>query len=130
MRDADVALISSDEGRTGNAGTLAAHVKGPAAIFGILANVRTAETIDDARKIAPSLAANQSVIARSGEWLGAGFARVLRRGGAQAGVLGREREIENTNYRVTVDEQGALLLKTPSGLKRFVSGDISLRIAG
>jgi BirA family transcriptional regulator, biotin operon repressor / biotin---[acetyl-CoA-carboxylase] ligase len=29
-----------------------------------------------------------------------------------------------------VDAEGALLLKTPQGLKRFVSGDISLRIAG
>src|ERR1700722_4619195 len=76
--DADVALISSNEGQTGAAGTLAAHVKGPAAIFGILANVRTAETVDEARTIASSLSANQSVITHTGEWLGPGFARVLR----------------------------------------------------
>ena len=100
VRDADVALISTEEGRAGNAGTLAAHVKGPAAIFGILANVRTAETVDEAHTIAPSLAAHQSVIARTGEWLGAGFARVLRRGGAQAGVLGREREIQTIREQI------------------------------
>jgi chromosome segregation protein len=93
VREADVALISSDESQSGRAGTLAAHVKGPSAIFGILGQVHTADSIDDAKRIAASLPANESVITRTGEWLGAGFARVLRRGGAQAGVLARERDI-------------------------------------
>ena len=93
VREADVALISSEQSDAGRAGTLAARVKGPTAIFGILGQVHTAESIDDAQRIAASLPANESVITRTGEWLGAGFARVLRRGGAQAGVLAREREI-------------------------------------
>jgi BirA family transcriptional regulator, biotin operon repressor / biotin---[acetyl-CoA-carboxylase] ligase len=33
-----------------------------------------------------------------------------------------------TGVAAGVDEQGALLLKTPQGLKRFVSGDLSLRM--
>ncbi|MEP6484458.1 MAG: chromosome segregation protein SMC [Rudaea sp.] len=94
VRDVDVALIASDQSDTGRAGTLAAHVKGPAAIFGILSQVHTADSLDDARRIAAALPANESVITSTGEWLGAGYARVLRRGGAQAGVLAREKEIQ------------------------------------
>jgi chromosome segregation protein len=100
VRDADVTLISSQESGAGTIGTLAAHVKGPSAIFGVLSHVRTAETVNDARTMASSLPANESVIARTGEWLGAGFARVLRRGGAQAGVLGREREIQTIREQI------------------------------
>ncbi len=100
VREADVALIASEETENGRAGTLAAHVKGPAAIFGILAQVHTAETIDEARSKAALLSAGESVITRSGEWLGAGYARVLRRGGAQAGVLVREREIQTLREQI------------------------------
>lgn len=50
-------------------------------------------------------------------------------------VAGRAVALHSHEQTVTgvaagVDEQGALLLKTPQGLKRFVSGDLSLRIAG
>ena len=34
-----------------------------------------------------------------------------------------------TGVAAGVDEQGALLLRTPQGVKRFVSGDVSLRVA-
>ena len=34
-----------------------------------------------------------------------------------------------TGVAAGVDEQGALLLRTPHGIKRFVSGDVSLRVA-
>jgi len=33
-----------------------------------------------------------------------------------------------TGVAAGVDEQGALLLRTPNGVKRFVSGDLSLRM--
>lgn len=94
LRDADVALIAGGEGASGPVGTLAAQVRGPQAALAVLAQVRTAESPDEARRIAADLASHESVIARSGEWLGAGYARVLRRGGAQAGLLAREREIQ------------------------------------
>ncbi|HEX4300488.1 MAG TPA: bifunctional biotin--[acetyl-CoA-carboxylase] ligase/biotin operon repressor BirA [Gammaproteobacteria bacterium] len=49
-------------------------------------------------------------------------------------VAGKAVALHSHDHTVTgvaagVDEQGALLLKTPQGLKRFVSGDLSLRIA-
>jgi len=93
LRDANVALVAAHDGGDAPVGTLAAQVRGPHAAVGILAQVRTAESIEEAQRIARGLAARESVITRSGEWLGAGYARVLRRGGAQAGLLAREREI-------------------------------------
>lgn len=93
LRDADVALIANASGVIARAGTLGTQVRGPDAVIGILSQVHMAQSLTDACVLAPKLAPHESVITRNGEWLGAGFARVLRRGGAQAGVLGREREI-------------------------------------
>ncbi len=94
VRDADVALIAAAGGGEVRAGTLAGEVRGPAAIVGLLAQVRVAESLAEARSLAANLAPHESVITRQGEWLGPGYARVLRRGGSQAGVLAREREIQ------------------------------------
>ena len=94
LRGADVAFVAAQDGGSAPAGTLAAQVHGPQAALGILAQVRTAESLEEAQRIAGALSAHESVVTRTGEWLGAGYARVLRRGGAQAGLLAREREIQ------------------------------------
>jgi chromosome segregation protein len=96
LKDADVALLDATEGGAATAGTLAAHVRGPAAATTILGHVLVAETIDEAHRRVSDLSAlapYQSVITRSGEWLGPGWARVRRAQGNQVGVLAREREI-------------------------------------
>ncbi|GLQ48707.1 chromosome segregation protein SMC [Dyella flava] len=96
LKDADVALLDATEGGAATAGTLAAHVRGPAGAITILGHVLIAETIDEAhRRVAElsALAPYQSVITRTGEWLGPGWARVRRAQGNQVGVLAREREI-------------------------------------
>jgi chromosome segregation protein len=100
LRDANLALVAAHDGGSAPAGTLAAQVRGPQAALGILAQVRTAESLDEARRVAVALAAHESVITRGGEWLGAGYARVLRRGGAQAGLLAREREIQGLREEI------------------------------
>jgi chromosome segregation protein len=96
LKDADVALLDATEGGAATAGTLAAHVRGPASAITILGHVLIAETIDEAhRRVADlsALAPYQSVITRTGEWLGPGWARVRRAQGNQVGVLARERDI-------------------------------------
>ena len=100
LREANIALIAANDGGVAPAGTLGAQVRGPATAVGILAQVRIAESLDDAKRIAPGLVAPESVITRDGEWLGAGYARVLRRGGAQAGMLAREREIHTLREEI------------------------------
>ncbi|HQZ31272.1 MAG TPA: chromosome segregation protein SMC [Arenimonas sp.] len=89
-----VALVSaSDEAVDVPAGSLAAKVQGPAAIRRLLAGIRAVEGAADARAV--RLADGEAVITRTGEWLGAGWLRVLRSGEAQQGALGREREIQS-----------------------------------
>ena len=93
LENADVALLDATEGGASTAGTLAAHVRGPAAAVAILGQVFVAESLDAARQRVSGLSAAQSVITRDGEWLGPGWARVRRAQGSQVGVLAREREI-------------------------------------
>ncbi|MHB8447126.1 MAG: chromosome segregation protein SMC [Rudaea sp.] len=94
VREANLALVEPREGGNRPKGTLAAQVRGPQAAIDMLAQVRVADSLDEANRIAAGLVAYESVITRDGVWLGAGYARVLRRGGAQAGMLAREREIQ------------------------------------
>jgi chromosome segregation protein len=109
---ADIALVGSGQGTSSIHGTLAAHVHGPATALNVLANVFTADTLDAARARANSLATHESVITPAGEWIGAGFARVLRRGGAQAGVLAREKEIHALREQIDMAQQRVEALVT------------------
>jgi chromosome segregation protein len=103
LSNADVALFDAAEGGAATAGTLAAHVRGPAAAMAILGHVLTAENIDEAHRRVSELSAlapYQSVITRTGEWLGPGWASVRRAQGNQVGVLAREREIRTLTEQV------------------------------
>ena len=96
LKDADLALLDAAEGGANTAGTLAAHVRGPTAAVAILGHVLTAENLAEAHQRVAGLSAMapyQSVMTRSGEWLGPGWARVRRAQGNQVGVLAREREM-------------------------------------
>ena len=75
--------------------SLASKVQGPAAIRRLLARLHTAEDLPGARALQASLGADESVITRGGERLGAGWVRVLRSGAAKQGALLREREIQS-----------------------------------
>ncbi|WP_233842995.1 chromosome segregation protein SMC [Dyella sp. 2HG41-7] len=117
LTNADVALLDGAEGGAATAGTLAAHVRGPASAIAMLGHVLTAEDIDDAHRRVSGLSAlapYQSVITRTGEWLGPGWASVRRAQGNQLGVLAREREIRTLNEQVEslearIEEAGARL---------------------
>ncbi|GFZ99470.1 chromosome segregation protein SMC [Dyella caseinilytica] len=117
LKDADVALLDAAEGGVATAGTLAAHVRGPASAMAILGHVLIAETIEEAHQRVSGLSAlapYQSVITRSGEWLGPGWARVRRAQGNQVGVLAREREIrvlteQTESLQAQIEEASARL---------------------
>src|SRR5262249_18339405 len=91
------------------AGTLAAHVRGPAAAMTMLGHVLVAEDIEEAHRRVSGLSAlapYQSVITRTGEWLGPGWASVRRAQGNQVGGLAREREIRTwTDQIVWLEER-------------------------
>ena len=89
-----IALVdSAADDRPPPADSLAAQVKGPLAVSRLLASVRTADSLDAARALLPSLTEGESIAVRTGEWLGPGWLRVVRAGEAQHGTLAREREI-------------------------------------
>jgi chromosome segregation protein len=101
LLEADLTLLDAQaSGGAQPAGTLAAHVHGPDAVRAMLARVRTADSLDALRRIAPDLASGHSVITADGEWVGHGFARIARAQGSQVGVLAREREIVELGNRI------------------------------
>ncbi|HET7223612.1 MAG TPA: chromosome segregation protein SMC, partial [Rhodanobacteraceae bacterium] len=103
---ADITLLGNGETFDANvAGTLAAEVQGPAAARALLAQVRTAASLEEARAIASTLAPAYTVITREGVWLGAGFARVRRAEGGQVGVLARERELHEASAELAATEK-------------------------
>ncbi|TAM02451.1 MAG: chromosome segregation protein SMC, partial [Rhodanobacter sp.] len=107
IEHADVTLLDAVDGGVGTAGTLAAHVCGPAAASAILGHVLTASSLDDAHQRVAALSAlapYQSVITPAGEWLGPGWARVRRAQGSQLGVLARERELRLLSEQITTLE--------------------------
>ncbi len=91
----DISLVGADTQSSNVEGTLAAQARGPSSALALLAQVRTAETLEQARAIAATSQAPQSVITREGVWLGPGFARVRRAEGGQVGVLARGRELQS-----------------------------------
>ena len=76
-------------------GTLAARVRGPEGALALLVGVRVADGLAEALAVRRSLAPGESVVTRSGEWLGRGWLRVARGGDAHAGVLERESRLKD-----------------------------------
>ena len=96
-----VALVSAVSGNAVvPASSLAAKVKGPAAILRLLSKVRVADDTVAARGLVAQLGEDEAVITRSGEWLGAGWLRVVRSGEAQQGALARESEIKQLRVEI------------------------------
>jgi chromosome segregation protein len=90
-----LALLSNAPGEVeAAADALARRVRGPRAARQVLAKIRTADDLTEARAKLASLAPDEAIITRNGEWLGPGWIRVIRSGEAQQGTLMREREIQ------------------------------------
>ncbi|WP_329743098.1 chromosome segregation protein SMC [Dyella sp. A6] len=104
LGDADIALLHGGAGEPGAEGTLAARVRGPAAALQWLAQVHTAETLDEARNRAAALGPQASIITRNGEWLSPHWVRVRRAQGNQVGVLARERELRTLTDQIAALE--------------------------
>jgi chromosome segregation protein len=96
LAEGRLALVSRDMNDAAYAATsLAARMRGPAAIRAMLARVHAAEDIDAAVRLLPALPEGDLVITRSGERLGAGWVQVVRASAATQGALVREREIQS-----------------------------------
>ena len=73
--------------------SLASRVRGPAAILNALADVRVADSVDEALRVAETLKPHQRVVTTSGEMFGSGWACAARAGVDEQGMLSREQDI-------------------------------------
>jgi chromosome segregation protein len=87
-----------------SAGMLSSVVSGPGAIVRLLSRVRLAETLAEALTIRRNLAHDESVITRTGEWLGRDWLRVNRGGDPHSGVLEREQRVKQLRVELSASE--------------------------
>ena len=64
-------------------------------VSALLSGIYAAETLDEALVLRSSLRPEESVVTRSGAWLGRNWMAVTDKDSARAGMIGREREIES-----------------------------------
>ncbi len=95
----------------GDSRTLLGKVSGPAALNGLLANILVAEDLHAATKMLGGLETDQSIMTRSGEWLGPGWVRIQRTDAADTGVIGRERELKSLGKTLAALEKDGETLK-------------------
>jgi chromosome segregation protein len=94
-----------------DAGTpLTARVRAPWPLEGLLAGVYAADSLGEAVHIRSSLKAHESVVTRDGIWIGGSWLRVARDQDAKAGVLEREKEINEIEEKLKnlTDQVGSL----------------------
>lgn len=85
--------------------SLAARVKGPAALQHHLASVYCARDIAHALDRLTGLKPHESVITPQGEWLGHGWARISRADTEHGGALQREQELRQMRDHMAASEQ-------------------------
>ena len=98
------AVASRGSGEGGVAARLSARVRGPAAAIEVLDTVRVADSLSEALAARRTLAPGESIVTRSGEWLGRGWLRVARGGDAHAGVIERESRLKGLRATLSAAE--------------------------
>ncbi len=88
----------------GTPNMLSGVVSGPGAIVRLLSRVRLAETLPEALTIRRELGHDESVITRTGEWLGRDWLRVNRGGDPHSGVLEREQRVKQLRIELAASE--------------------------
>jgi chromosome segregation protein len=96
----------------GAPGMLSGVVSGPSAIVRLLSRVRLAETLTEALAARRQLAHDESVITRTGEWLGRDWLRVNRGGDPHSGVLEREQRLKQLRVALAESEAHATDMET------------------
>jgi chromosome segregation protein len=84
--------------------SLLSHVSGPAVVAELLGGIVAVESLADAVARRGSLQAGQTVITRSGLWLGREWVRVARSEASHAGVLAREQALRSLQQAVAGHE--------------------------
>ena len=83
---------------------LASHVSGDADIKALLSGVYSVNDLSEALSLRERLDDNESVITQDGIWIGPNWLRVKRDSDAQAGVLARQKELEELTLLLSDSE--------------------------
>ncbi len=110
-------LLSPEGVLDAPAGTLAAEVKGPAALKAWLANVYTATDLAQALERVATLPEGASIITPEGLWLGQGWARSRSAALSGAGVIERKAALEALQQDIELTE--AQLLQVDEQLEQL-----------
>ena len=81
----------------------------------LLAGIYIAESLADAQAMRTGLGPQESVVTRSGMWLGRNWIAVTDKDSARAGILGREREIETLESGLTTLQRELATLQEQFG---------------
>ncbi|MFK7956782.1 MAG: chromosome segregation protein SMC [Lysobacterales bacterium] len=110
MDSGSISLVDSGSAERGPAGTLAAHISGPAAVVELASQVRLTGDLAEALGQRETLQPGQSLITPSGQWVGRRWLQVNAEGDASGGVIAREREIAELGDQLEAMEKqiGAL----------------------
>jgi len=100
----EAGLMLADQ-RSSNtvSGTLSEVVADAGALGAILAQVRRADNLAEARAMLDSLNDGESVVTPEGIWLGPGWLRQAPAGEGEAGLLQREQEIRELDEQIAAD---------------------------
>ncbi|MGR9106637.1 MAG: chromosome segregation protein SMC, partial [Gammaproteobacteria bacterium] len=106
--DETIAIIETGQGSVAESEEkgprLIDKVRSSCRIGNLLSRVFCAASLDEARAIASTLDAGESVITADGVWLGKGWIYLNRTRDQKTGVLARERELRGLNDRLTTLE--------------------------
>lgn len=91
---------------------LAGKIQAPWPLSPLLAGIYAVETLAEAIALNADLALNESVITRSGIWLGPGWLRLTQERDEKTGVLARGREIEQLEEETVHCRKQAEILET------------------
>jgi chromosome segregation protein len=103
--------------------SLAAKVRGPAALAAWLGGVLTAADEPAARALAAGLASHQSAMTADGHWFGPGWRRIDRGSQGHEGVIQRGREIEILKGQIDAADERIAELDEALALSRSALAD-------
>ncbi len=114
LREGRVMLVQGDSpseppaaGEQQGHEALARKVSGSEAARAALAGVRTAESLSEALRVRATLGRGESIITRSGEWVGRAWLRVSRGVDPHAGIIEREHRLKSLRASAAQAEERA-----------------------
>ncbi|MGX5202084.1 chromosome segregation protein SMC [Aliikangiella sp. IMCC44632] len=98
--------------------TLLTKVSNASSVAGLLSNIYAVESIEDALKLRPNLAATESVITQQGIWFGPNWVRIAKKDAEESSVLERESELAELSLKLEAAEEELATLNEKSEIER------------